>query len=516
MNDRPKGKKTISEKERIFTEQIKKNNNRLFIGVLIIAVLGTLTTLAVKISGKGSQYLTYEAIIWIIIAIVVTLTLTFIGSRIYHGKLLSAYISVTGATLAFWLYQYFIYGASEAFAVQYIVLVVSIFFFDLQISIFTGVLVLFSQTSLLVLRPELYPTGPASNIIVRYAVFVFVFIVAAIGAASVKRVLNLAIEKSEEANKNLQDLRNIARTVINAVSILQAQTQIQRNNVQQLNDISMQQASSLEEVSTALEELSGNSDAVQEIASSLFKETTIIVEALEDLRKVDRHLQKTTKEVIEILNEVTNNSSESEKHIEETLSKFNYLKAKSIEMANFVQVINEIADKVNLLSLNAAIEAARAGEAGRGFAVVADEISKLADATSQNSQQIEKIILENRDYMDASFQSVENTAGTMTKLNEATVQINRSISGAKDLIQDIGLSIKAISNLNNQVHDSSKTIENSTTEQKAATDESNRTISHISQSAQELVNIAHNISEIMDAIIGQADKLDRTANKLDT
>ncbi|MBT3045952.1 MAG: methyl-accepting chemotaxis protein [Candidatus Thiodiazotropha sp.] len=73
----------------------------------------------------------------------------------------------------------------------------------------------------------------------------------------------------------------------------------------------------------------------------------------------------------------------------ETMAKLNSM---SDEITGILGMIGEIADKTNLLALNASIEAARAGEHGRGFAVVADEVKKLAESTKKATDEIRQVV----------------------------------------------------------------------------------------------------------------------------
>jgi len=115
-----------------------------------------------------------------------------------------------------------------------------------------------------------------------------------------------------------------------------------------------------------------------------------------------------------------------------------------------VSMIEDIADRINLLALNASIEAARAGDAGRGFSVVADEVRKLADETTSAIGSVDKTIVALRDEVGGAQQGMEavisaveegesNVQATQELLNsitESTMSITASIEGIATMAEE--------------------------------------------------------------------------------
>ncbi|WP_291861240.1 methyl-accepting chemotaxis protein, partial [Marinilabilia sp.] len=116
---------------------------------------------------------------------------------------------------------------------------------------------------------------------------------------------------------------------------------------------------------------------------------------------------------------------------EKMLSKFKLLnedaqKAAEMqeEIAQLSGVINDIAQNIKILSLNAAVEAARAGEHGKGFAVVAREVQKLSENTTISATKITEKILASSQMSTETMEFIREIVPQLSALNEDIEEIN--------------------------------------------------------------------------------------------
>ena len=95
-----------------------------------------------------------------------------------------------------------------------------------------------------------------------------------------------------------------------------------------------------------------------------------------------------------------------------------------------VELIDDIASRVNVLGLNAAIEAASAGEYGKGFAVVADEIRKLAKNTAKATGEIIGLV----DTIQGGIYQVEKVMGSgLEKVRESAGLTDKAVNALEDI-----------------------------------------------------------------------------------
>ncbi|MEA1974916.1 MAG: methyl-accepting chemotaxis protein, partial [Bacillota bacterium] len=387
--------------------------------------------------------------------------------------------------------------------------------------------------SLSTVIPESQFMAPAKDILNKTIIAIIVFgligiVIALVITNNISKQLNNVVEKMKKAkdgyldlkveNQKIKEINDLGesfnvmmlniKNLVHGVKTVVAEVNLISKTVQTTTN---ELGKSSEEVALAIEDIAtGATDQALEMSDSM-KETDILANNIDTIMDKSNKTLTNTKKMKEKSYFGTKSLTKLGKGIEETTQKsynisekVDKLTQKSTEIGLIIEVIENISEQTNLLSLNASIEAARAGDAGRGFSVVANEVKKLAEESGQAAIKIKVIITEIQNIISKTNVDVSDSAKTITGINlsleDANVSfenINTSIDTAIEDISELGNNIKNIDLIKDNVVTSLNKVLTITENFVSNTEEVSATTEEQTASTQ---GLGHTIDELNELI----------------
>ncbi len=169
-----------------------------------------------------------------------------------------------------------------------------------------------------------------------------------------------------------------------------------------------------------------------------------IMASIEEGARAEKQVVEKEAQILELTAEVDSRIGDFNEQIRRALTELEELREKSITITKAVSQIIGIADKTNMLSLNASIEASKAGEAGRGFAVVAQQIRKLADVTRTVSDQVNTLMRESNQAVATNVQMAQGMVQGYREIMEQSERIRQMIEANAEAMEEVTRSHKEI------------------------------------------------------------------------
>ena len=159
----------------------------------------------------------------------------------------------------------------------------------------------------------------------------------------------------------------------------------------------------------------------------------------EKLLKVANNLSEYTEDFSGTLENISAEAEEMSATGQELNSISENVKNKVQKSTEIIELIEQVAEDINMIGLNAKIEAARLGDEGRGFGVVAEEVQRLANSTSSSVDDIDK--------------SLKSLISATNNLAEAANQVSQISTDQAEKLMDMNEKIENMVKLSSDVVD---------------------------------------------------------------
>jgi methyl-accepting chemotaxis protein len=322
---------------------------------------------------------------------------------------------------------------------------------------------------------------------------------------TLNRELNATKENLENRTSFLEGIMATSREIAAELS----QIGVDQDRIgRRFSDMSQEQAAMSEQMASAFEELTASVDSIKEAGARQVDERAKVSAMVRDLRSTQETVIAMSRDALESISGITRSTGETGGNMDRMSRIIGVIGEGGQAVRNFMSVINDITDKINLLSLNASIEAARAGEAGRGFAVVADEIGKLATATVDNSKEISGQIAKIISDISSSMTIMDDTRKSIEHIFTGIDAISGKVNAVAREMESLGNVIALIVNQSKLLDELTGMIAASTGEHKRSMDENVKMVTRIAEMASSISSSTSEIVKISGQMLKRAGDLD--------
>ncbi len=274
------------------------------------------------------------------------------------------------------------------------------------------------------------------------------------------------------------------------------------------------QASTFEEISASVEEITSTAENISSMASRQVEGNADMEYTLKEFFEIKNHTRERLNASLDNMSGVLKESETGAEILDSVEQSIGEIKGQSDVIAETVNIIIDIAEEINMLSLNASIEAARAGNQGRGFAVVAREIGRLAGATGESVKKIQQVLSRNAEVTDRGVVVIRRGSESVKRMIGDIVQSSGKINELRD---NIFLEEKFLEGIDRQMKMNLQVAGETgtgTLEQRTALEAVTGALENLSTEVSAMVEGIVRISETSARIYGDAQALLAVAGEL--
>lgn len=277
-----------------------------------------------------------------------------------------------------------------------------------------------------------------------------------------------------------------------------------RTFVREINEAALRLSSSANEVLAASTQHESSST---EQAAAIHETTA----TMEELKHASAQIAENAGAVARVAEETLNSARSGRGAIAEFIQAMQQIRADGVAVSEsitkllrrverigtVVEVIDEIADRSDLLALNAALEGAKAGEAGRGFSIVAAEMRRLAENVLDSTKEIKNLITEIRE-ATAAAASAADASRQATEAGERLGSVAASaVEGILSGVQETSDAARVINLATQQQRTATEQVVASMGEIEEVTRQTTQASKQATGAAAELTQLAGRLSELI-------------------